>query len=108
MRERAAAASLSGSHGYIAERSPEITRRRATSQATYFAASVGRMTSRWGLGALVLGLVVFTGAWLWNASTPGEGANIGAGLLIIVGAGVAVVGLITVLTTRTRGRKTNR
>jgi hypothetical protein len=48
-------------------------------------------------GFLALGLVLLIGGEIWNWATAddGEGANIAAGLLVLAGGGISVLGLLS-------------
>jgi len=62
---------------------------------------------RYGRGAAVLagGVVLFVSGQLWTLlDGPSKGANIGAGLVSVLGVAVAVAGLI-VLALRRTGRR---
>lgn len=69
--------------------------------------SVSRGGVRLGAGALLLGLVLTVTGYMWAASGSGSDANIGAGLIGVLGAGVLLRGiavLIRAAVAHARGR----
>lgn len=52
------------------------------------------MRRRWGASTLLVGLALVAAGYLWVAAFPTPDANIGAGLLVLLGGAVAVVGAV--------------
>jgi drug/metabolite transporter (DMT)-like permease len=62
------------------------------------------------LGALIvlLGAGVVVGAFLLSSTSPPQDANIGAGLLLLVGAGIVIAGIAVIVTCSGERRRGNR
>jgi hypothetical protein len=63
------------------------------------------MGTRIGLVLLVVGLVAALAGWLWQAVAPTPDANIGAGLLVVLGLPVAAVGAIVLVVAQLARRR---
>jgi drug/metabolite transporter (DMT)-like permease len=64
---------------------------------------------RIGLVAAVVGLLSAVVGWLWNRLFPGPDANIGAGLLVVLGLPLAGLGVLLIaVSLLARGRHARR
>jgi hypothetical protein len=62
------------------------------------------MIKKTGLAAATIGLLGALGGWLWHLLVPTLDANIGAGLLVVLGLPLAGVGGLLLLVSAVRVR----